>query len=502
MKGIQRIMGYLCLSVVPFWGQAQEEETGRKEEGADYTLFRVTTSGSLSTNGQTPFWMASNRYGVVPLKSPEGYLQAGVFHRQPLGRAGWAWSVGADMVAARPRYRTAYVQQLFGELSFRRLSLSIGSREADRHYSQSLMDPRLSSGDLGLSPNARPVPEINLYVPRFVTLPYTGGWLQGKGDFAVGRSFDSDYLKSYFPPDRFYIKDMLWHRKSLYLRVEDTNGAFPFGMTLGLCHLVQWGGVSTDPEAAVRMQPRSLMDFIRVVLGKSGDEKASPSDQINVLGSQYGTYDFHFSYRKEGLAVKACYQHFFDDASGMEFKNGTDGLWGIQVDVPRFTWLRRVVLERLLTLDQSGPFHFIEFDHNQYPGYGGGGDDYYNNSEYPAGHAYFNRGAGTPLLVSPEYNADRTPGFKHTRVRAWHLGAEGSLTQALSWRILCSGVESFGRPYKPTLKRLTGGFFLADFSYAFPRDWSLSVALAADCGSLLGNPAGCSLSVTKRGLIR
>jgi hypothetical protein len=106
------------------------------------------------------------------------------------------------------------------------------------------------------------------------------------------------------------------------------------------------------------------------------------------------------------------------------------------------------------------------------------------------------------LLLSPEYNADGTPGFKHTRVRAWHLGAEGSLTQALSWRILLSTVESFGRPYQPTLKKMTGAFFVADFNYTFPGKWILSVSLAADRGSLPGNHTGCSVSVTKRGLIR
>ncbi|MDR2764771.1 MAG: capsule assembly Wzi family protein [Tannerella sp.] len=495
-------MTVLSLATVPFCGRAQEEdETAWNEEKADYTMFRIKTSGVLSTNGQTPFWMVSNRYGVVPLEAHNGCLQAGVFHRQPLG-AGWEWSAGADLVTAVPRYRTVYVQQLFGALTYRWLSLSIGSREGRRHYSQSLVDPRLSSGDMGISSNARPVPEINLYVPRFITLPYTGGWLQGKGNFAVGRSFDSEYLKSFIRPDQFYVKDMLWHHKSLYVRIKDTENAFPFTMTLGLRHLVQWGGVSTDPKTKVHMQPRSFKDFIRIVLGESGGANATSSDQINVLGSHYGTYDIHLGYEKESLALKAYHQHFFDDASGMELLNGMDGLWGIQADFPHFAYLRKVVLERLVTLNQSGPFHFIDYDHDKYPGYGGGGDDYYNNGEYPAGHAYFNRGVGSPLLVSPEYNTDGTPGFKHTRIRAWHLGAEGALTPALSYRILLSSIESFGRPYRPTLKKMTGTFFLADFSYAFPKDWTLSVALAVDRGSLPGNHTGCSISVAKQGLIR
>ena len=60
-----------------------------------------------------------------------------------------------------------------------------------------------------------------------------------------------------------------------------------------------------------------------------------------------------------------------------EAVNGTDGLWGAQLDLPRLPWLKKVVTEYLVTRNQSGPFHFIIFDHDKYQGPGGGGDDYY-----------------------------------------------------------------------------------------------------------------------------
>jgi hypothetical protein len=500
MKQIRLFLVCSMLATAFFYGFAQENETGGDGEDADYTRFRVMSAGVLSANGQAPFWITANRYGVVPLADYSACLQAGLFHRQPLGR-GWEWRAGLDVVAAAPRYRKVYVQQLFGELTYRRLGVSLGSR-SDPHYSQSLLDPLLSSGDMGISTNARPVPEINLHVSRFTVLPFTGGWLQGKGNFAAGRSFDTDYLTSFVRPDQFFVRDMLWHHKSLYLRVKDTEGTFPVSMTLGVRHLAQWGGVSTDPQAAVRTQPHSFKDFLRIVLGRSGDEQATVSDQINVLGSHYGTYDYHFHYEGEKFAVTAYHQHFFDDASGMELNNGSDGLWGVQAAFPQFPLVRKVVVERLLALNQSGPFHFIDYDHGKYPGYGGGADDYYNNGEYPTGHAYFNRGMGSALFVSPEYNADGTPGFKHTRIRAWHLGAEGNLGAAFSYRLLCSTIESFGRPYRPTLKKLTDTSFLAELSHTLPTAWKFSVSLAADRGSLLGNQSGCSLSVVKWGFIR
>ena len=51
----------------------------------------------------------------------------------------------------------------------------------------------------------------------------------------------------------------------------------------------------------------------------------------------------------------------------MIFVNNTDGLWGGQLDLPKFPWLRKVVVEYLVTRDQSGQFHFIDFDHDLIP---------------------------------------------------------------------------------------------------------------------------------------
>ncbi|MDR3268301.1 MAG: capsule assembly Wzi family protein [Tannerella sp.] len=500
MRQIQSFLISLFLFICVFPGYTQENEAVWSEEETDYTIYRIKTFGSLSTNGQTPFWITGNRYGIVPVAANNGYLQAGLFHRQPLG-GGWEWRAGLDMVACTPRYRSVYVQQIYAALACRWLNLSIGSR-SDYNYNQSLMNPVLSSGDMGISANARPVPEVNLSIPRFIALPGTGGWLQSKGNFAVGRSFDTDYLHAFARPDQYFIKDMLWHHKSLYLRIKDTKNNAPVSMTLGLRHIAQWGGISSDPTADIRRQPQSLKDFIRIVLGKSGDEKATLSDRINVLGSHYGTYDFRLGYEKDKASVFVYYQHFFDDASGMEFKNAGDGLKGIQIDLPGFKYLNRIVLERLVTVNQSGPFHFIEFDHNKYPGYGGGGDDYYNNGEYTSGHAYFNRSLGSPLLISPEYNTDGSLGFKHSRMYAWHLGTEGVLTNVVSYRLLVSAMESFGTPYVPTPAKRSDVSFTTDFHYRFRDSWLFSASFAADRGSLLGNHVGFGVSVAKRGLIR
>jgi len=469
-----------------------------------HTLYNITSFVSFATGERTPFWMASNSYGIVPIEANNGYLQAKIFTYQPVSPH-FSFHAGLDMVAVTPRYRNIFVQQAFAEMGYdNRLFISIGSHSGadDRRYSASLLDASLSSGDMALSANARPIPEINIYIPEFISVPWTNEWLQFKGNFAVGRSFDTDYLLSFVRSNQDYNRNVLWHHKSLHIRAKDMKGDFPFTATVGIRHVAQWGGVSTNPAAGT--QPHSLKDFVRVIMGAAGGEDASISDQVNVLGNHYGTYDFMLGYEREKYALHVYHQHLFDDNSGMEFYNGLDGLIGIQLDFADGDSQRRllsgIVVERLSTLNQSGPFHYIWYDHDKYPGYGGGGDNYYNNGEYVTGASYFNRSLGSPLLLSPEYNTDGRLGFFHNRVRAWHLGAKGYLSKDISYRLLCSEAESLGRTYNPSLTVLRTLSLMATLTYACPRDWFFSVMLGADRGNWLNNNIGAGISVTKTGV--
>jgi len=82
------------------------------EEAEDATSYKAEVFGSASSGSTTPFWMVSNRYGVVPLDANNGYLNAGVFHQQHFGK-GFRWSARLDIVAVVPRYRNVYIQQIY-----------------------------------------------------------------------------------------------------------------------------------------------------------------------------------------------------------------------------------------------------------------------------------------------------------------------------------------------------------------------------------------------------
>ena len=460
------------------------------------TDYRIEALGSAATDARTPFWIVSNKYGAVPLEAGNAYMRAGVFHQQAAGNS-IRWNAGVDIIAATPRHSNVYIQQLYAGISFRHLNLTIGSKE---NYT-SLWDKDLSSGDMVISANARPIPEINISTPQFVAIPRTNGWMQFRGHFAVGKSFDTGYIESFINGRQDYIKNTLWHHKSLHLRLLNPDNYFPFTATLGIRHHAQWGGTSTNPD--VGEQPRSLKDFMRIVAGKAGDANASASAQKNVLGNHYGAYDIKLGYLNDAFDIHIYKQHFFEDASGMELYNLPDGLYGIQLNLPDFLPVNKLVIEYLYTRDQSGPVHYIDFDRDIYPGQGGGRDDYYNNEEYTTGVSYFNRSIGSPLITSPEYN-DGHLGFRNNRVRAFHIGFKGYLSEQVAYRILATSSENWGTMNRPFLRKEYAVSCGARISYCHPRleGWLFSGEVAADFGSLYGNNTGVSLSISKSGLLK
>lgn len=512
-SSLRHVLAWMALALsFHVYADGDADSTASPPSSA-HTLYKVSFSGA-ATDGGTPFWMASHTHGRMPIDIARfgGYMQAGVRHTGRLTDR-WQWEAAMSLVAATPRIgRHVFVEEAYAALSYRdRLALSIGSRAWDGNASATRPtspDPTLSSGDLLLSPNARPIPEITLYTPRLMAVPLTSGWLAAGGDFAVGRSFDTDYLCTAIAPERHYVQGVLWHRKALYLRLHDPRPAsLPLAFTIGIRHMAQWGGTSTLPKMG--RQPQSLKDFARIVLGQSGGSDATVSDQINVLGNHYGTFDFRLDYAGPRFAISAYYQHFWEDRSGIEWYNGLDGLAGISIDLPPFSHVRRIVVEHLSTMDQSGPFHFIQYDHKKYPGYGGGADNYYNNGEYTTGASYFGRALGSPLLLSPAYNANRSPAFLHNRIRAWHIGAEGRIAGPWGWRARVTTLRSFGTPYAPTLRPLDDTSLSLDIRYllpdahsAAPSGWEFTATLALDRGSLIGPRTGVGLTVSRCGWIR
>ena len=467
--------------------------------------YRLDLFGSASSGKYTPFWITSNTYGIVPIQPNNGYIRGDLAWKHPFFND-IKLEAEADVVTASKNSSSFWIQQLYAAAAYQNVYLFIGAKE---QY-VSMLDKNLSMGDMTYSTNARPIPEINLSFPNYTNLPFTNRHLQFKADFAIGKSFDNNYIlrtKDAYGlavnnPDPFYNINILWHHKSLFLKWEDPNNRFPLLGIIGLEHAVQWAGWTNYQD--IGQMPNTMRDLIRVVVPQKGGESAPLGDQINILGNHLGTYNVKIVYKNKKFQAALYKQHHFDDNSGMELANWRDGIWGGEFTSLNQPFLKKVVLEYLQTTNQSGPLHFLFYDPKLYPNArGGGDDDYYNDYCYLSGWSYFGRSIGNALLTSPEYNVNHTLGFENNRVKALHLGLEGNITSEFSYRALFTGMYGWGTSYLPFTKRKNDFSSLIECNYQphQQKNWQIGLQASFDAGDLYGNNFGCSLKISKSGVI-
>tara|TARA_B100001057_G_scaffold500371_1_gene615039 strand:- start:4190 stop:5485 length:1296 start_codon:yes stop_codon:yes gene_type:complete len=182
-----------------------------------------------------------------------------------------------------------------------------------------------------------------------------------------------------FEKNSLYIEAPYVHQKSLYF-----NKIFNTSLlSTGLSHVVTWAG-TTERHGKL---PRSLDDYHNIFTGQKGSETAPKADQGNSLGDGWGIWDFNYIYKNNiDTTLGFYYQHIFNDRSGLEFKNGKDGLWGGFIEKEVFGKKYVVLVEYLDTTDQSGNYHPP------------GGDSYYWNGMYSHGWKYNERIIGNPFI--------------------------------------------------------------------------------------------------------
>ncbi|MFR8356153.1 MAG: hypothetical protein ACLVEJ_11210 [Parabacteroides sp.] len=119
--------------------------------------YRAETGVSFSGGEHTPFWLTANKQGLSSIEKNNGYLRAGVFRELESDKR-FSYAFGADLAVAYNFTSTFVVQQLYADLKYRCLGLSIGSKERHSEFNNSL----LSSGGLTFSGNARPIPQVRI----------------------------------------------------------------------------------------------------------------------------------------------------------------------------------------------------------------------------------------------------------------------------------------------------------------------------------------------------
>ncbi len=522
LRHSMRCMLVLCLALSLGFltnialGQAVSSVLLPFHEGNNLT-YSLTTETAVGSGDYTAYYLTANRHGILSTDANTSYLRAAMNYNFRRGR----WSVDAclDAQVQTNAYSKYFIQQAYADLTWSWITLGVGSRE----FSPVLRDIRLSSGSTIWSGNCRPIPSVYLITPDFVTIPGTKKWLQVYFEGSFGKLLDDDYKRDRYAiyrvgksgqAESFLTTDVWFHQKKLHLR---TNPDKPFVFYVGFDHAAYFGGESYNSEfrgETTSFSPR-LKDFFKAFFISGGDSNSPTGDQAFFYGSHLGAECFRLDYQWGGTDSKQqrvgiYLENLFEDGSSIAKLNGWDGLWGLEYHNSQHeTWIQGIVIEYLQTTNQSGPIHWDREDWSDSfgPDFGEGratgADDYYNNYYY-AGHCYYGLGLGTPMIKSPVYNADGYLRFTDNRIRAWHLGIEGSLTKAglsnMGYRILSSYRRSWGTSYVPSSSIRDAFCTMIELNAGFGH-WSGKIAYAMDHGDLLGNNHSFNFSISYHGKI-
>ncbi|PAU93154.1 hypothetical protein CK503_13425 [Aliifodinibius salipaludis] len=443
-------------------GQNQEEEAV-----PDFDM-EMEFGTAISQEGELPFWLHSNRWGMIDRRSANGFMR--LAPRADLGTAGPVkLKAGAELVG-----RWSEQSSVFFNAGYLQVDWKIFRFVAGRQKEQiGITDSSLTSGSMIQSRNASPIPKVRLYTPDFVGIPGTDSWLSFKGYFAHG-----------WMENGRYIEDPWLHQKYFYLKaLPDT---YPLQLYGGIVQSTLWAG--THPEYG--NLPDGLSDFWNVFTAQESDaENAEPSAIGEAVGSSIGIYDFGIAYDYRGYSGVIHRQFFLETGAGAKFRNAWDGLWGVSISWDKeFEYINSFSWNHLYTKRQSSQVHRGD------PPYGA--DSYYSNSTYRSGWTSHGRTIGNPLMFADGIH----PGVDNNIVIAHQLGL-GGVIGSINYGLTGTYSRNYGaRSYCATescssrsngvTNRKDQYSFLLQMSMPVRPKLSLSLDLAYDTGALYADQLG------------
>lgn len=413
----------------------------------------------LSSNGETPFWLRANQYGIVSLTSPIVTLRGSVSsdYKKAILKEGelksskFDWGYGLNVVGNVGKSTQILIPEAYIKAKYGAFEIYGGRRKEI----VGLVDSTLSSGSYIWSGNALPMPKIQLSNPDFVPLGFTKGFLSFKGSYAHG----------WFENSRTDVKNFYLHQKSLYFRLGKPDWKFHFYG--GFNHQVQWGGelLYPDPDNVLSKNgklPSSFKDYLGVITGKSlaieGDTtKFSQFDAGNRVGNHLGTLDIGVGFRLQNVSIIVYRQNIYEDGSLFYLNNISDGLNGVAMSINskniKDLQIKKVVIEYINTVSQGG---------NTPAGLNSrtrGEDNYFNSGQYINGWSYIGKTIGTALLLP--YNelpilSSEALFFPMNRISSFYIAFNG-IFKEINFKILFLKSQIFNSygVYNSTLKNMS-----------------------------------------------
>lgn len=479
-----------------------------------HLTYDLSTEVAAGTGDYTAYQLVTNRHHVLATRPNTAYMRGALNLTHPFSQH-LSLSAAVDGVASIHADHKAYLQQCYANLSYQSFFLEVGSREQE----PVLRDAQLSVGTFVNGNNAKPVPQVHFGTNGFWSVPYTKDWLQIHFDFGYGKAMDGQYREDAFYAterdnlngrhvNQQYAKDYYYHQKHLFLR---SNPQKPIFVTVGIEHVAQFGGVGYKLENGVlteKKKPANLKAFWDIILPR-GDANYFDNEALEdwVYGNHIGlmTCQIGWNINKQHR-VQAYLDDPFEDGSGIRKSNGWDGLWGLQYDnnQPGRQYVRRAVVEYFQSTNQSGPLHFDGGDYpepvrSQITDLVVGNDNYYYHTFYDS-YSYYGMTLGIALLTSPIYNEDGFTSFRDSRVKAWHVGVSGDVTNRLSYLVKGSYREGWGTYDFPlSVKHHSFDAMVQGQYHTGP--WQFSAAFAFDKGNIYGDCTTFDLKISYYGKI-
>ena len=321
------------------------------------------------------WWLEKNNFGVKSAKFDFGTTWE-------LKKDDFIYSINILFQEDKNYIGESFIKYNFSKKTFLRIG---------RYYRDfsSYFNDELSSGHMLISHNAQPMSKVGL-VSSYKTKKFK------KIDFDFG------VAHGIFDTNDSYNKAPLLHEKFLYMNIRKDNYQF----SIGFVHEAMWGGSTTAGD-----QPNTFKDFLKVLTAEDGPDEGGA--HANAIGNHLGMTELFFQKNNNNQILKLYYQHFFEDTSGLRFRNEIDGLWGIELKnyIPETT----ILFEYLDTTHQDMNPPYVD-------------DNYYNHGIYSMGWSYKDYTLGNPFINH----------LKVEPTEVFHIGISGKLLYNYQYKIKAS----------------------------------------------------------------
>ena len=449
--------------------------------GQTNMTFSISDRVMVSGKSHLPFWLWANQDGKIDpnasfLNLTEVSTDGATFLNEGNGAR---ISYGTSLVGGLEKESYLQLNKLFAAIDYKGWKLHAGM-----YYDEKVLEGLSSTnGNLVRSRNFRPYPRIGLGTDGFKELPFFSNWLRFKFEYDEGILNDSRYV------DRTHL-----HHKSVYFQILPDNS---WVIEAGLEHFVMWGGTSQNDQ--IGELPSDFKSYLRYITGSNGNSDFVVTDQQNVAGNQYGTYQLQVTKNWTSGYLSLYLSHPFEDLSGMNWRNYPDNMLGVH-------WHRSVsnafltdFLYEFTDTRQQGILDSLYiWNETQSEWQIKSPDNYFNNGVYRSGQTYHKMAMCSPLAPVRVDDGIST-GFSANRFVSHHLGMQGMLTNGLYWKTLFTATRYLGNysdPYIPEKNQVSGLLEFSCKSQKLPFDVMLSFAF--DSGTLYENALGLQLGISKQ----